>query len=136
MKGIISFYGKTGCQGNQRQMERLKEEGFVIQFIDLLNRKLEPSELEKFFDGKPIRECVNVRAPQIVSGEFNPGAYNDADLLHALAETPLLIKRPLLFYRGHFGCGFDSPLVEQLLGEPPPDLSCQGHDSCSKHAHA
>ncbi|MBC2606584.1 ArsC/Spx/MgsR family protein [Pelagicoccus albus] len=130
-KGIVSLYGKAGCQGNARQVKQLKSAGYVVQFIDLLSRKLEASELTKFTSDRPLHDCVNQRAPLITSGEFDPSTLDEDDLLQAMVENPILIKRPLLFYRGHFACGFDHPLVEQLLGETPPELGCQKHDACN-----
>jgi Arsenate reductase and related proteins, glutaredoxin family len=133
MKGIVSLYGKIGCKGNARQMEQLKAAGYVVQFIDLLNRKLEPKELLNFFAGRTIHDCVNQRAPQISSGKFNPQALSEEELLAAMIEEPILIKRPLLFFRGEFACGADHPLMTRLLGDIIPDLGCQQHDACSHH---
>lgn len=131
IKGIVSLYGKVGCQGNLRQMEQLKAAGYAVQFIDLLNRELEASELAKFFEGRSLQDCVNRRAPQISSGEFAPETLSDDALMERMIAEPILIKRPLLFFRGEFACGFDHPLVGRLLGAIPPDTGCQKHDDCS-----
>lgn len=130
IKGIVSLYGKVGCKGNARQMLQLQEAGYAVQFIDLFNRKLEASELQKFFAGRSIYECVNPRAPQVASGDFQPEQLDESVLLEAMIQDPTLIKRPLLFFRGEFACGADHPLMARLLGDVPPDLGCQGHDAC------
>lgn len=130
-KGIVSLYGKVGCKGNQRQMKLLEAAGYVVQFIDLLSRNLEESELRKFTAGQPLHDCVNSRAPLITSGKFSPDALDEDELMKAMLDNPILVKRPLLFFRGEFACGFDQPLVTHLLGQTPPDMSCQKHDGCS-----
>lgn len=132
-KGIVSLYGKVGCKGNARQVEQLKSAGYIVQFIDLLSRQLEASELMKFMADQPIYDCVNSRAPLITSGEIKPSEMTDEQLLHAMVENPILVKRPLLFFRGEFACGFDHPLVRKLLGEKPPELGCQKHDGCEQN---
>lgn len=131
MKGIVSFYGKTGCKGNARQKEQLKAAGYALQFIDLIEKKWEAHNLTKFFDGRRVHDCVNQRAPQITSGEFAPGSLNENELLQAMIETPILIKRPLIFYRGEFACGFDHPLIARLLGDRSVEDSCQRHAGCA-----
>ncbi len=133
MKGIVSLYGKVGCKGNARQMEQLKAAGYAVQFIDLLSRKLEAAELQNFFAGRKFHDCVNQRAPQITSGEFQPEGLSEDELLQAMIESPILIKRPLLFFRGEFACGADHPLMARLLGDVPPVEGCQRHDGCTHH---
>ncbi|WP_269522994.1 ArsC/Spx/MgsR family protein [Coraliomargarita parva] len=136
IKGIVSFYGKAGCKGNARQMEQLKEAGYVVQFVDLLSRKLEAKELLNFFAGRSIHDCVNLRAPQITAGEFKPETLSEDELLQAMIESPILIKRPLLFFRGEFACGSDHPLMARLLGDVTPVEGCQRDDDCSHHQGA
>lgn len=134
MKGIVSFYGKSGCKGNARQIEQLKQAGYMVQVIDLLAKEWDVETLLKFFGKDPLQTCVNIRAPQITSGEFKPDALDDAALLQAMIQEPILIKRPLLFFRGEFACGFDHPLVHKLLDEEPIDYDCQQHDNCTHSA--
>lgn len=124
MKGIVSIYGKSGCKGNGQQKARLKAAGYTVQFIDILKKQWDVHTLSKFFNDQSVHACVNARAPQITSGEFDPSTLSEDALLQAMIETPILIKRPLLFYRGEFACGFDQPLVTQLLGEQAEDFSC------------
>lgn len=130
MKGIISFYGKPGCKGNARQIEQLKQAGYVLQVIDILTREWDVETLQKFFGQEKPHACINTRAPQISSGEFDPSTLNENGVLQAMIQDPILIKRPLLFYRGEFACGFDHPLVKQLLGEEPIDYECEASDIC------
>ncbi len=134
MKGIVSFYGKTGCRGNARQMEQLRSAGYVIQEISLLDKEWDTESLPKFFNGEPIHRFVNTRAPQVASGDFDPHALSQPELLMAMINEPILIKRPLLFFRGEFACGFDSELVTRLLGNQQTDTKCEQGPECSGHA--
>jgi nitrogenase-associated protein len=136
MKGIVSFYGKLGCKRNAHQIQQLKQAGYVVQVINILTREWDAETLPKFFGKNPLQACVNTQAPQITSGAFRPTELDDAQLLQAMIQDPILIKRPLLFFRGEFACGFNHPLVEQLLEAVPVDYQCQQNDNCTPPAPA
>lgn len=131
MKGIVSFYGKSGCSGNRRQVEQLKQADYVVQWIDILKKRWDEETLSKFLGHQAVHNCINQRAPTIISGETNPNEMDDDQLMQAMVEDPVLIKRPLLFYRGEFACGFDHPLVGRLLGEEISGDSCRKNRDCA-----
>ncbi len=130
MKGIVSFYEKPGCKGNARQKVQLKELGYVVQSVDMISKKWEQESLTKFFQGESPHQFVNQRAPIVTSGELDPSDLSEGDLLEQMVNNPILIKRPLLFFRGKFGVGFDSELAAELLGDLTPDTECKSTDVC------
>lgn len=130
MKGIVSFYEKPGCKGNARQKEKLREAGYALQVIDILAKSWDEETLLQFFGDKPVHQCVNLRAPLITNGEIDINRLNDSELLQKMIEYPILIKRPLLFFRGQFAVGFDNELVTMLLGESQSEDSCRKDDDC------
>lgn len=133
MKGIVSFYEKRGCRTNAQQKKQLEAAGYVVQSIDLLEKDWDTVSLRKFFTYLPTHDCVNARAPQITSGEFDPNSLSEDDLLVAMARNPILIKRPLIFFRGEFACGFNNELVSRLLGEDGQETECSGGSECLGH---
>lgn len=133
MKGIVAFYEKLGCRSNARQKQQLRDAGYLLQVVSLLDKKWDCYSLNKFFAGRKIHDCVNQRAPQITSGDFDPATLNEAELLQAMVEHPILIQRPLIFFRGHFACGFQHELVTQLLGSKQAVETCQQSPSCTHH---
>lgn len=130
MKGIVSFYEKPGCKGNERQKEKLRAAGYVLQVIDILTKGWDEETLLQFFGDTPIHQCVNLRAPIITSGQLDINQLTDSELLQKMIELPILIKRPLLFFRGQFAVGFENELVTTLLGEPQIEEPCQKNDNC------
>jgi len=131
MKGIISFYEKPGCQGNARQKEKLRAAGYMLQVVDMISKKWDEETLMQFFGNTPILQCVNRRAPIITSGELDVDALSEAELLEKMIASPILIKRPLIFYRGQFGVGFENNLVTALLGEAQTEEPCHKNDNCT-----
>lgn len=55
-------------------------------------------------------------APGIKNGEVDPGRFTKKVAIEAMVKDPYLIRRPLLEIDGHRVCGFDHPLVKELLG--------------------
>lgn len=127
MKGIVSFYEKPGCEGNAEQKKKLEAAGYKLQVIDMISKEWETEQLQKFFGGMNIHDCVNKRAPSIKSGALDPSTLAEEDLLSAMVQEPILIKRPLLFFRGEFGVGFENDLVTKLLGEKQSESVCAHH---------
>ena len=131
MKGLVSFYEKPGCKGNERQKKLLIEAGYALHVIDLLSKDWKTEDLLKFFSGRSIYDCVNTRAPKITKEGFDPSKLSEDELLMEMINNPILIKRPLLFYRGEFGVGFDNDLVDKLLGDLQRPSECQKREVCS-----
>jgi arsenate reductase (glutaredoxin) len=131
MQGIVSFYEKPGCQGNARQKEKLKAAGYMLQVVDMISKTWDEETLLQFFGDLPIHQCVNQRAPIITSGELNVNALSESELLAEMIASPILIKRPLIFFRGRFGVGFDNDLVTELLGVAQTEEPCRKNDNCT-----
>lgn len=124
MKGIVSFYEKPECKSNAAQKELLSNAGYTIQAINILEKEWDIDSLTCFFGNKTVHECLNLKAPLINSNELDTTLLSEEQLLNKMIEAPILIKRPLIFYRGEYGCGFDSPLVTKLLGTPQKESGC------------
>jgi arsenate reductase-like glutaredoxin family protein len=116
MKGIVAFYEKPGCEENEAQKEKLKQADYMLQVVDMINKKWQMEELCKFFVKQNVHDCVNPLAAPIVSGELDPSCLSSEELMGAMVENPDLIMSPLFFFRGEFGVGSHSDLAVRLLG--------------------
>lgn len=133
-KGIVSFYEKPGCKGNAKQKKRLREAGYTLQVIDMVSKRWNEESLCRFIGRENLAAKVNPRAPQILHEGWSPEGKSDEEILAAMLASPILIKRPLLFHRGAFGVGFDSPLVAELLGDVEAEMACHnGKHECVGH---
>lgn len=132
MKGIVSFYEKPECMSNKEQKDKLRNAGYILQVINILEKDWDRDSLLKFFKGNKIHDCINYTAPMIENRSFDPGSLSEEELLTEMIKNPILIKRPLLFFRGEFACGFNNELVTKLLGKEEKDTSCLNKKSnCS-----
>lgn len=125
MKGIIQFFEKPGCKGNLKQQQLLRDAGYVLQITDILSKKWDVESLYRCFKGRNVHDCVNTMAPIIKKEQLEIDELCESDLLDLMIKHPILIKRPILFYRGEVSVGFNTPLVSKLLGEKQPEHFCQ-----------
>ncbi|MBF0196832.1 MAG: hypothetical protein HQL32_03945 [Planctomycetes bacterium] len=114
-KGIVSIYVKPGCKGNARFKEALKTAGYNVQTTSIIDKKWEEPALKNFFGDQAIHDCVNERAPALTKGEIKVDQLSEEELLQAMIADPILIKRPLVFFRGRYACGMNNELVNELL---------------------
>ncbi|WP_317933266.1 ArsC/Spx/MgsR family protein [Halioxenophilus sp. WMMB6] len=112
---IPLFFGKPTCINNRKQRQILHAAG--VEFIeqDLLNYRWSTELLRQFFSGLPVAEWINKSAPQFKSGELDPSAMSPEQLLQAMVANPILIRRPLLAWRGQRWVGFDWQKLHQIL---------------------
>ena len=129
MEDVVSFYEKPGCVGNAKLKDKLVKAGYKLNVTDMISKSWEKKELLEFFKDTPVSQCLNLRAPLITSGEFIYDGKSDDEILDAMIESPILIKRPLLVFKGEFAVGSESTLVKRLLGEIHVD-SCHKDDDC------
>ena len=113
---LIHFYEKPGCINNTKQKRLLEQHGHRIEAHSLLDQHWNAATLRLFFDDMPVSEWFNRAAPRVKSGEIVPEAFDEESALEAMIQDPLLIRRPLLDAHGELACGFDHPLVKELLG--------------------
>jgi nitrogenase-associated protein len=111
----LPFWEKPGCQGNQRQKQLLRQQGFDPRVKDLLAHPWTASELRSFFIGKPVADWFNRSAPAITSGEINPDELDGEMALSLMMLEPILIRRPLMSYGEFKQAGFESGEVFDAL---------------------
>ncbi|MFV8818413.1 ArsC/Spx/MgsR family protein [Haliea sp. E17] len=132
---VLTFYGKPACQTNRRQKALLRKAGIALEEVDLLAHPWREDELADFFRGTAVREWFNPSAPLLKSGEVDTESLSAAQALRLLAADPVLIRRPLLEYRGVRMAGFDMTRVQQLLGVSlvsASDAASGSVDQCSR----
>lgn len=125
MKGIVQFFEKAGCKGNKKQKEILSKAGYMLQVTDILTKQWDVESLLRCFTGRKIHDCVNLMAPMVKNNKMELNSLSEEELLLLMIEHPILIKRPIIFYRGEFSVGFNTKLVSNLLGGDQPEHFCQ-----------
>lgn len=113
---VVLFFEKPGCTTNAKQKIILKEAGCLVLTRNLLDHKLNEEELFAYLKGRSIAEWFNPNAPALKQGILKPNSLNRQEALKLLIDDPILIRRPLLNIDGNRMCGFDQPLIEEILG--------------------
>jgi len=115
----VIFYEKPGCINNSKQKALLQAAGHDVVAHNLLTEAWTRDRLCQFFGDRPLVEWFNPTAPQIKTGEVNPTQL-DADMaLSLMLKHPLLIRRPLLQIGDRYEVGFNTILLEHLIGLQP-----------------
>ncbi len=129
MKKII-FYEKTGCKGNARQKAMLESAGYTLEVLSILDTDWDQDELRTYFEGRPVADWFNEKAPAVKRGEVDPASFSAADALEIMLREPILIRRPLIDLDGQRACGFDEQ-VQAMLGILQP---ADGMEACQRTA--
>ena len=113
----IVFYEKPGCSGNAKQKKLLDLHQVTYKTKDILTEPWSFERLSAFFDALPKEQIYNPFAPQIKQKALDVDALTKEQLIKAMLQEPILIKRPLLEIDEHKICGFDIEQINKLLGK-------------------
>ncbi|GFE62858.1 hypothetical protein [Geobacter sp. AOG2] len=112
----ITFWEKTGCQGNARQKEILLASGHELEVRDLLTEPWSADTLALFFGERPVGEWFNPAHPKVKSGEVVPGDFSRQEALALMVAEPLYIVRPLMQVGDERLAGFEVEQVHNWIG--------------------
>lgn len=115
MKGIVSYYNRDNDL-NRDYVRSIREEGYHVQEINLMDKRWKKEDLMKFIGEKIVHRCINVDAAAITKEGLDIYQYTEEQLLDLMVEYPVLIMEPLVFFRGEFSIGYDTPLLNRLTG--------------------
>jgi len=135
MGEVITFFEKPGCRTNRKQQALLREAGYELAPLDLLQHPWHGEELETFFAGLPVPEWFNPAAPAVKDGSVNPAAFDRDAALARLAAEPLLIRRPLLQKGERRMAGFDRERLRAQLGVELAMEGVSAPEGCSRTSH-
>jgi nitrogenase-associated protein len=112
----VVFYEKPGCLTNAKQKAALRSLGHELQVRDLLAEPWTAQRLRGFFGDLPLVDWVNPTAPRLRAGEVDVARLDEEQLLAAMLDDPLLIRRPLIETDAGRQCGFDDGPLLRALG--------------------
>lgn len=112
----VVFLGKPTCAGNARQRALLHRSGHEVEARDLFAEPWTAQSLLRFLGDLPPSDWFNRSAVRVKSGEVDPDTIAAADALQLLLDDPRLIRRPLLEIHGRTLVGWDSALLNTLIG--------------------
>ncbi|MCY0965324.1 ArsC/Spx/MgsR family protein [Parathalassolituus penaei] len=146
----VQFYQKTGCGGNRKQLNWLREAGIDPEVLDLASTRWTAEQLTPFLAGMKVADWFNGSAPAVRDGLVKPDQLSAEEALALIIERPLLVKRPLIRAEADhqseplYLCGFDLPrllawlnldngIIERMPENPGSCQKGAGHMGCSGH---
>ena len=94
MKAII--YHNPMCGTSRKTLEILKEEGADVEVIEYLKTPPSMAELARLYERAGIGAREGLRAKEQAAKDLLESDADDATILAAMAEHPILIERPLV----------------------------------------
>jgi len=131
----LLFFEKPGCITNGKQKKWLRESGIDFQARNLLVEPWTAPRLRDFFGDLPLSEWINKNAPAVSSGEFTLENLTESELIQAMIEQPLLIRRPLFELGSQRWCGFDPQTLESKLAMESVAAAETPDENCSHNNH-
>lgn len=111
----LIFYEKPGCINHKKQAKLLMQSGVKVERRNLLACEFTVDSLAPYFKHLPRQQWLNPSAPALKKGAISPEILSDQELLKAMCDDRLLIRRPLLEYGEHCWAGFDWESVCEML---------------------
>jgi Spx/MgsR family transcriptional regulator len=101
----------TSCRNARAYMEKL---GFELHFRDLDKQRLSADELEKLIGDHDHKDFLNTRNELYRQGKMKQNPPSRADAIRMMAETPNLIRRPVIIGCGRIVLGFDEKGINEI----------------------
>lgn len=97
----MKLYGIKNCGSVKKAMEFLKVKGVEFEFLDI--KKIDEDILNSWLEKREIKDLPNLSgtsARKLNLSKDKMNALAKEDLKKMILETPSLIKRPVIEYKG------------------------------------
>ncbi|EAL3986680.1 ArsC/Spx/MgsR family protein [Campylobacter upsaliensis] len=97
----MKLYGIKNCGSVKKAMEFLKVKGVEFEFLDI--KKIDEDILSSWLEKREIKDLPNLSGTSARKLNLNKekmNALTKEDLKKMILETPSLIKRPVIEYKG------------------------------------
>ncbi|EAL53399.1 ArsC/Spx/MgsR family protein [Campylobacter upsaliensis] len=97
----MKLYGIKNCGSVKKAMEFLKVKGVEFEFLDI--KKIDEDILNSWLEKREIKDLPNLSGTSARKLNLNKDKMNalaKEDLKKMILETPSLIKRPVIEYKG------------------------------------
>ncbi|MBT0743554.1 ArsC/Spx/MgsR family protein [Campylobacter upsaliensis] len=97
----MKLYGIKNCGSVKKAMEFLKVKGVEFEFLDI--KKIDEDILNSWLEKREIKDLPNLSGTSARKLNLNKEKMNalaKEELKKMILETPSLIKRPVIEYRG------------------------------------
>ncbi len=110
----IQFLQKPTCTSCRNARAYMEKKGFELHFRDLDKQRLSAAELEALIGGRDHKDFLNTRNELYRAKNMKQNPPSRAEAIRLMAETPNLIRRPVIIAGGRIVLGFDQNGIDSI----------------------
>ena len=110
----VSFLHKPSCTSCRKARALLEGEGVELAFRDLDKERLTAAELDRLIGKRDYKQFLNFRNELYRERKMGEKPPLRDEALRLMAETPNLIRRPVVICDGDIILGFDEQALKKL----------------------
>lgn len=110
----VQFLQKPSCTTCRKARKFMEDRGFQLSLRDLDKEKLSVAEIEKLIGDRDYRQFLNSRNELYRSRNMKAHPPSREDVIRMMAETPNLIRRPVIISGDRVLLGFDEKSIVAL----------------------
>ncbi len=110
----VQFLQKPSCTSCRNARAYMEKRGFELHFRDLDKERLSADELEKLIGDRDHRDFLNTRNELYRAKNMKQNPPSRAEAIRMMAETPNLIRRPVIIGGGRIVLGFDEKGISEI----------------------
>jgi Spx/MgsR family transcriptional regulator len=110
----VQFLQKPSCTSCRNARAYMEKRGFDLHFRDLDKQRLSAAELEALIGDRDHRDFLNTRNELYRQKNMKQNPPSRAEAIRMMAETPNLIRRPVIIAGGRIVLGFDEDGIKSL----------------------
>jgi Spx/MgsR family transcriptional regulator len=110
----VQFLQKPSCTSCRNARAYMEKRGFDLHFRDLDKQRLSAAELEELIGDRDHKEFLNTRNELYRAKNMKQNPPSRAEAIRMMAETPNLIRRPVIIAGGRIVLGFDQNGIDGI----------------------
>jgi Spx/MgsR family transcriptional regulator len=110
----VQFLQKPTCTSCRNARAYMEKKGFELHFRDLDKQRLSAAELEELIGDRDHKDFLNTRNELYRAKNMKENPPSRAEAIRMMAETPNLIRRPVIIAGGRIVLGFDQNGIDSI----------------------
>jgi arsenate reductase len=110
----VQFLQKPTCTSCRNARAYMEKKGFELHFRDLDKQRLSAAELEQLIGDRDHKDFLNTRNELYRAKNMKQNPPSRAEAIRMMAETPNLIRRPVIIAGGRIVLGFDQNGIDSM----------------------
>lgn len=110
----VQFLHKPSCTSCRNARTYMEKCGYDLHFRDLDKQRLSAAELEELIGDRDHKEFLNTRNELYRAKNMKQHPPSRAEAIRMMAETPNLIRRPVIVAGGRIVLGFDQNGIDSI----------------------